>query len=144
MYRNQRAKHVVLLYLPTQYGSEAILRHIYEMSGAKWRIHVDPRKFNDYLCSDDLGDCTDADPELAQWIHACSWDKGDDDQKAARKKKNSAQKFFPREIPCQRDKTYEVASFVKFYCVLLSRFYLLPCISLQGTANQAICNVLQP
>ena len=83
-------------------------------------------------------------PELAQWIHACSWDKGDDDQKAAQKKKSSAQKFFPREIPCQRDKTYEVASFVKFYCVLLSRFYLLPCISLQGTANQAICNVLQP
>ena len=35
-------------------------------------------------------------PELAQWIHACSWDKGDDDQKAARKKKSSAQKFFPR------------------------------------------------
>ena len=99
---------MVLLHLPAQYGSEAILRHIYERSGAKWRIHVDPRKFNDYLCSDDLGDCTDADPELAQWIHACSWDKGDDDQKAARKKKSSAQKFFPREIPCQRDKTYEV------------------------------------
>ena len=94
--------------MPAQYGSEAILRHIYEMSGAKWRIHVDPRKFNGYLCSDDLGDCTDADPELAQWIHACSWDKGDYDQKAARKKKSSAQKFFPREIPCQRDKTYEV------------------------------------
>ena len=108
MYRNQRAKHVVLLHLPAQYGSEAILCHIYEMSSTKWRIHVDPRKFNDYLCSDDLGDCTDADPELAQWIHACSWDKGDDDQKAARKNKSSAQKFFPCEIPCQREKTYEI------------------------------------
>ena len=55
MYRNQRTKHVALLHLPAQYGSEAILCHIYEMSGAKWRIHVDPRKFNDYLCSEDLG-----------------------------------------------------------------------------------------
>ena len=55
---------MVLLHLPAQYGSEAILRHIYEMSGAKWRIHVDPGKFNDYLCSDDLGDCTDADPGM--------------------------------------------------------------------------------
>ena len=104
----QRAKHVVLFHLPAQYGSEAILRHIYEMSGAKWRIHVDPRKFGDYLCSDDLGDCTDSDPDLAQWIHACSWDKGDDDRRAARKKRSGAHKFFPREIPCQGNKKYEV------------------------------------
>ena len=53
--------------------------------------------------------------ELAQWIHACSWDKRDDDQKAARKKTSGAQKFFPREIPCQSDKTFEVT----FVIVLL-------------------------
>lgn len=58
---------------PAQYGSEGILRHIYEQSNAKWRIHVNSGKFQDYLCSDDLGDCTDNDPKEAQWIHACSW-----------------------------------------------------------------------
>ena len=73
MYRHKRAKHVVLFHLPAQYGSEAILRYIYEQSGAKWKIHVSQRKFEEYLCTEDLGSCTSSDPAEAQWIHACSW-----------------------------------------------------------------------
>jgi hypothetical protein len=45
-----------------QYGSEAILRDIYERSGCRWKIHVSQKKFTDYLCSEDLGGCTDSDP----------------------------------------------------------------------------------
>ena len=76
--------------------------------------------------------------ELAQWIHACSWDKRDDDQKAARKKTSGAQKFFPREIPCQSDKTFEVT----FVIVLFFSVYN-HCFSIKGEANQALCIVLQ-
>ena len=72
-------------------------------------------------------------PELAQWIHACSWDKRDDDQKAARKKTSGAQKFFPREIPCQSDKTFEVTFvidvIVLFFCIYNH------CFSIKGEAN---------
>ncbi|QQP41581.1 Uncharacterized protein FKW44_016000 [Caligus rogercresseyi] len=57
----------------TQYGSERILREIFERSGCHWRIHVSQRKFQDYLCSDELGDCTTTDPSAGEWIHACSW-----------------------------------------------------------------------
>lgn len=94
MYRKQRAKHVVLFHLPAQYGSEAILREIYEKSQTKWKIHVPERKYVDYLCFDDLGDCTDDNPNLAQWIHACS--KKDD---ASRNGRN---------LPCQSHEPFEV------------------------------------
>ena len=41
MYRKQRPPHVVLLKLPAQYGSEAVLKKIYLHSGkAHWKIHV--------------------------------------------------------------------------------------------------------
>ena len=41
MYRKQRPPHVVLLKLPAQYGSEAVLKKIYQHSGkAHWKIHV--------------------------------------------------------------------------------------------------------
>ena len=41
MYRKQRPPHVVLLKLPAQYGSEAVLKKIYLHSGkAQWKIHV--------------------------------------------------------------------------------------------------------
>lgn len=87
-YRAQRPKHVVLFHLPAQYGSEAILRDIYERSGHRWKIHADPKKYESYMCSEDLGGCMDSDPVKAEWIHACSW-KGD-----------SANRFSNR-IPCQ-------------------------------------------
>jgi len=73
MYRNRRDKHVVLLDLPAQYGSEAILKALYEKSQLKWRVHVSDSKYREYLCSDELGDCADADQRQAEWIHACSW-----------------------------------------------------------------------
>lgn len=81
-----------------QYGSEAILRDIYEKSGAKWRIHVSQKKFQEYLCTDDLGDCTDSDFTSAQWIHACSWRE---------EKTRKSKEYFIREIPCQ-DGPFEV------------------------------------
>ena len=44
MYRKQRPPHVVLLKLPAQYGSEAVLKKIYQHSGkAHWKIHVRQR-----------------------------------------------------------------------------------------------------
>jgi hypothetical protein len=92
-----------LIFSSAQYGSEDILRYIYEQSGAKWRIHVDSRKFGDYLCSDGLGDCTDSDPNHAQWIHACSWDSWGE-----KKRPKKSKQFYLREIPCQSGKPFEV------------------------------------
>ena len=52
MYRKQRPPHVVLLKLPAQYGSEALLKKINEYSRkANWKIHVSHEKQNDYLCT---------------------------------------------------------------------------------------------
>ena len=95
MYRNKLAKHIVLFHLPAQYGSEAILRNIYEQSSNKWKIHVSERKFHEYLCTDDLGACTHSDPNVAQWIHACSWNR------------NSNEKKSPGSISCQ-DGNFEI------------------------------------
>ncbi len=89
-YRHQRAKHVVLLQLPAQYGSEAILKHIYEQSRLKWRIHVSDSKFQEYLCVDELGDCTDSDARVAQWVHACAWKGGKRQQQCS------------KTLPCQQ------------------------------------------
>ena len=50
------------IFLLAQYGSEAILRDIYERSGSRLKIHVSQKKFEDYLCSEDLGGCTESDP----------------------------------------------------------------------------------
>ena len=96
MYRRKRAKHVVLFHLPAQYGSEAILRYIYEQSSSKWKIHVSQGKFNEYLCIEDLGQCTSPDPEEAQWIHACSWNNTMSSNRNSSSKEESL-----RMIPCQ-------------------------------------------
>ena len=95
MYRRKRAKHVVLFHLPAQYGSEAILRHIYEQSSKKWKIHVSQGKYDEYLCTDDLEACTSCDPAEAQWIHACSW------KAFSNHANNKTAKYFSRSIPCQ-------------------------------------------
>ena len=58
LYKRHKHKHVVLLHLPAQFGSEAILRHIFDQSGQRWKIHVGHKKFQEYLCTDDLGGCT--------------------------------------------------------------------------------------
>ena len=97
LYKRKRHKHVVLFHLPAQLGSEAILRHIYEQSNNKWKIHIGHQKFEEYLCTDDLGNCTASDPNEAQWIHACSW----------RTEKKFRTQANQREIPCQ-DGPFEV------------------------------------
>ena len=99
LYKKQKdkGKHVVLFHLPAQYGSERILRDIYEKSGLRWRVHTSDARFGDYLCSDELGDCTDSDPRVAQWIHACSWK--DARSKKSVSKEASVSSF--KAIPCQ-------------------------------------------
>ncbi len=76
LYKKQKDKgrHVVLFHLPARYGYECILKHIYEQSNLKWRVHTSDSRFSDYLCANDLGDCVDSDSREALWIHACSWD----------------------------------------------------------------------
>ena len=71
MYRNQRPKHVVLFRLPAQYGSEAILKAIFQRS--KWKVHVSKEKQDAYLCAEDLSNFVDSNFDKAQWIHACAW-----------------------------------------------------------------------
>ena len=76
MYRKQRPPHVVLLKLPAQHGSAAILKKIYEQSqsrNANCKIHVSQNKQDDCLFTNDLVDFVDSRFENAQWIHACSW-----------------------------------------------------------------------
>ena len=73
MYRNQRPKHVVLLKLAAQYGSEAILNSIYKRSKERWKVHVSKEKLDAYLCSKDLYSSVDTHFHRAEWIHACSW-----------------------------------------------------------------------
>ena len=59
--RGNRKKHLVVLHLPARYGYESILNMIYKKSKYSWRTHVRSVKFDDYLCSIDLHDCTDSD-----------------------------------------------------------------------------------
>jgi len=81
MYRKQRPPHVVLLKLPAQYGSEAVLKKIYQHSGkAHWKIHVSQGKQNDYLCTKDLSDFVDCQFENAPWIHACYFGNSTSDE----------------------------------------------------------------
>ena len=63
MYRHQKACHVVLFKLPAQYGSEAILNAVHRNSGCKWKIHVSQKKFEDYLCTQDLCGSVESDFE---------------------------------------------------------------------------------
>ncbi|XP_040576764.1 protein artemis [Lepeophtheirus salmonis] len=125
IYRKSRPKHVVLFELPAQFGSERILKEIFERSGCRWRIHVSQRKFLDYLCSDELGDCTTSDPKMGEWIHACSWQ--DAEVKAHRVKKSS------KEIPCAKG-LFEVRS------IKPSALYFL---SNVGDANEEMSFVKQ-
>ncbi|CAB4056289.1 DCLRE1C [Lepeophtheirus salmonis] len=98
---------------------------IFERSGCRWRIHVSQRKFLDYLCSDELGDCTTSDPKMGEWIHACSWQ--DAEVKAHRVKKSS------KEIPCAKG-LFEVRS------IKPSALYFL---SNVGDANEEMSFVKQ-
>ena len=75
MYKDTRSKHVVLFVLPAKYGYEGILNNIYQKSRNCWRVHVNPSKFSEYLCSSELSSCTSDIPQQAQWLHACQTGK---------------------------------------------------------------------
>jgi len=90
--KNTRNKHVVLLTLPARYGYERILKYIYERSGFKRPVHVNADKWSEYLCMEELSNCTKPDPNLAQWIHACTVYKKD------KKKQNGPLR---KTLPCQ-------------------------------------------
>ena len=92
MYRHQKGKHVILLKLVAQYGSEAILKDIYNNSTKKWKIHVSQKKFQDYMCTDDLNEMVSYNFDQAQWIHACSW------KDPASKSEQKPEKI--RNLPC--------------------------------------------
>ena len=94
MYRHQKACHVVLFKLPAQYGSEAILNAVHRNSGCKWKIHVSQKKFEDYLCTQDLCGSVESDFEKAKWIHACSW-------KDKESTKPLKPEYFLRSLPCR-------------------------------------------
>jgi len=75
MYKDTRSKHVVLFVLPAKYGYEGILNNIYQKSRNCWRVHVNPSKFSEYLCSTELSSCTADMPHKAEWLHACQTGK---------------------------------------------------------------------
>jgi len=75
MYKDTRSKHVVLFVLPAKYGYEGILNNIYQKSRNCWRVHVNPSKFSEYLCSSELSSCTADMPHKAEWLHACQTGK---------------------------------------------------------------------
>merc|ERR1712029_222591 len=100
LFKRHKHKHVVLLHLPAQFGSEAILRHIFDQSGAKWKIHVGQKKFQEYFCTEDLQGCTSSDGNEAQWIHACSWENGN--------KKTILGGCGITHLPCQASTPFEV------------------------------------
>jgi len=75
MYKDTRSKHVVLFVLPAKYGYEGILNNIYQKSRNCWRVHVNPSKFSEYLCSSELSSCTADVPHKAEWLHACQTGK---------------------------------------------------------------------
>merc|ERR1719500_614398 len=71
MYKDTRSKHVVLFVLPARYGYEGILNNIYQKSRNCWKVHVNPSKFSEYLCTSELSSCTADLPHKAEWLHAC-------------------------------------------------------------------------
>jgi len=75
MYKDTRSKHVVLFVLPAKYGYEGILNNIYQKSRNCWRVHVNPSKFSEYLCSSELSSCTADVQHKAEWLHACQTGK---------------------------------------------------------------------
>ena len=75
MYGKQKLPHVVLLKLPAQPESAAILKKIDEQSqsrNANRERHVSQDKQDDRLFTNDLVDFVDSRFENAQWIHDCS------------------------------------------------------------------------
>ena len=70
--RGRKKEYVVLLHPPARYGYENVLNNIYLRSSLEWRVHVPAIKFNTYLCHTSLNDCTDEDPDIARFVHACA------------------------------------------------------------------------
>ena len=70
--RGRKKEYVVMLHPPARYGYENILNNIYLRSGLELRVHVPAIKYHTYLCHTSLTDCTDEDPSIARYVHACS------------------------------------------------------------------------
>ena len=70
--RGRKKEYVVMLHPPARYGYENVLNKIYLQSSLEWRVHVPALKYNTYLCHTSLTDCTDEDPSIARYVHACS------------------------------------------------------------------------
>ena len=75
MFKDTRAKHVILFHLPPRYGYESILQHVYRKSLNKWQVHVTGNSIIDQMCGSSVSGCTNTDPALAQWIHACTHER---------------------------------------------------------------------
>ena len=71
MFKDTRARHVVLFHLPRRYGYESILRHVFMKSLRSWQVHVSPASLTEQLCEAALAGCINTEPSLAKWIHAC-------------------------------------------------------------------------
>ena len=91
MFKDTRAKHVILFHLPPRYGYESILQHVYKKSLNKWQVHVNLPQFSEHLCTSSLAGCTDPDPNNAQWIHACQRSH----------EKRSVNQPLLKSLPCQ-------------------------------------------
>ena len=90
MFKDTRARHVILFHLPPRYGYESILRHVFMKSLRSWQVHVSPTSLNEQLCQSEVSGCVNTDPGVAQWIHACH--KAD---------KRSANQPLLKQLPCQ-------------------------------------------
>ena len=90
MFKDTRARHVILFHLPPRYGYESILRHVFMKSLRSWQVHVSPTSLNEQLCPSEVSGCVNTDPGVAQWIHACH--KAD---------KRSANQPLLKQLPCQ-------------------------------------------
>ena len=75
MFKDTRAKHVILFHLPPRYGYESILQHVYRKSLNKWQVHVTGNSLTDHMCGSSVAGCTNTDPLIAQWIHACTHER---------------------------------------------------------------------
>ena len=90
MFKDTRARHVVLFHLPPRYGYEGILRHVFIKSLRSWQVHVSQASLTDQLCEVGLAGCVNTDPSLAQWLHACQ-----------RTDKRSVNQPLLKQLPCQ-------------------------------------------
>merc|ERR1719232_1680044 len=92
MFKDTRAKHVILFHLPPRYGYETIIQHVHRKSLNKWQVHVTPHSLSEHLCSAALLGCVNTDPGAAQWVHACT---------GSHDRRGSVNQPLLKTLPCQ-------------------------------------------